>query len=220
MSTLHLKEGAKIFRFASIALMLFAVSIDAATSSLVGALKANPAEVSAAFRILPAAFVQQDDLPDSTPMFDKGKAHLRWNSNLPSKRLLLLVNVRYAGTINSYCRLVTLSRELKEPKLIKVPAKENYDECAGTSEPVYTDLNGDGIDDIAYLAGVPSNRYSEQVTVPVVYLSDKNAEGNYCYSETLSHQLSPADMKNGNVLRRKIQQENDRLGQNIARCER
>jgi hypothetical protein len=202
----------------AVALAFDAADVDAAAPSTPPSLKPTSTELSSAFKALPTAFKQQDDLPEAAPVLKQKEAFLRWNSALPNKRLLALLHVRFSGVTNSYCRLVTLSEDLKDPVLIKVPAQANYDDCARTSAPVYVDLNADGVDDVVFTVEVKSNRYPSNAEVPVVYLSNSSAQGGYCYSDAASRQLEPADVTNARKIQAKMQREGERLGRDLLRC--
>jgi hypothetical protein len=218
MSTSLLKGGARASVVIAVALALSAAIANAATPSASLTLKPTSTELSSALKALPTAFEQQDDLPETTPVIRPKEAFLRWNSALPDKRLLALLHVRFSGVTNAYCRLVTLSAGLKDPVLVKAPAQANYDDCVRTSEPVYVDLNGDNVDDVVFGAEVKSNRYSSNVEVPVVYLSSPSAQGGYCYSDTASRQLEPADLTNAKTIQAKMKREGERLGRDLLRC--
>jgi hypothetical protein len=218
MSTSLLRGHVKASVVISAALAFSTAIANAATPSTPPTLKPTSAELLAAFKALPAAFQQQDDLPEAAPVLKPKEAFLRWNSALPDKRLLALLHVRFSGVTNAYCRLVTLSADLKDPVLVKVPSQANYDDCARTSEPVYVDLNADGVDDVVFAADVKSNRYPSNVEVPVVYLSSPSAQGGYCYSDAASRQLEPADLTNARTIQAKIQREGERLGRDLLRC--
>lgn len=219
MSTSLLKGAVRSSVIIAVALAFNTAIVNAATPSTPLALKPSSKELSTAFKALPTAFVQQDDLPEAAPVLKQKEAFLRWNSALPDKRLLALLHVRFSGVTNAYCRLVTLSADLKDPVLVKVPSQANYDDCARISEPVYVDLNADSIDDVVFAADVKSNRYPSNAEVPVVYLSNPSAQGGYCYSDAASRQLEAADLTNAKVVQAKIQWEGKRLGRDLLRCD-
>ncbi|QJD99821.1 hypothetical protein HH212_07110 [Massilia forsythiae] len=157
-------------------------------------------------------------MAENAPVLKQKETFLRWNSALPDKRLLALLHVRFSGVATTYGRLLTLSADLKDSVLIKVPSQANYDNCARTSDPVYVELNGDGVDDVVFATEVKSHCYPGNAEVPAIYLSNPSVEGGYCYSDAASRQLEPADLTNAKAIQAKILQEGERLGRDLLRC--
>jgi hypothetical protein len=81
------------------------------------------------------------------------------------------------------------------------------------------DLNHDGVPDFAFVADLPSNRYSVVVSEGRVYLSDSGRR-TYCYAPRVSQLAAqPAVSRGGSdPLRRLVDAEVARLGSVVLDC--
>ena len=180
---------------------------------------ATPQEVREASSRLAAVLQQQPDLLEDPIASATVEKKVFWSGATEGHAPLLLLptRVRYKGTTNSYCRLVTASADLKELKVVSLPPQANFDDCAGAADTRYVDVNGDGLLDVVQAVRVQSNVAPAQVAVPLVYLSGAAPGAGYCYSDAASRQLRPQDMKSADSVGKALDAARKRLG--IARFE-
>ena len=180
---------------------------------------ATPQEVREASGRLAAVLQRQPDLLEDPIASATVEKKVFWSGAAEGQTSLLLLpaRVRYKGTTNTYCRLVTASADLKELTVVKLPPQANFDDCAGVADTRYVDLNGDGLLDVVQGVRVQSNVAPAQVAVPLVYLSSTALGAGYCYSDAASRQLRPEDMKSADSVSEALETARKRLG--IARFE-
>lgn len=100
-----------------------------------------------------------------------------------SDRWFGVVQIRFQGLTNSYCRLVAADQQGGEASaLMEVPESANPDQCRGVRSIRRADLNGDGVPDLFLSVVVPSNRDPVDVIEPMVFLSQSDPAHPYCYS--------------------------------------
>lgn len=167
---------------------------------------------------LPKIILGQPDLLEDTTVVTKLEKRLSWSSQTSSARLLLPVSVRYQGTTNSYCRLATASKGVKDIVIVKLPAQVNFDDCNEVSDLKYMEINGDGMLDLVEGLLVKSNVSSSRIVTPIVYLSTPGSESGYCYSDAASRQLVPADLKSEENIRKALEKAKKRLGVTVFDC--
>lgn len=178
----------------------------------------TPDEIRQANERLPAALAGQPDLSDDTVDVIKLEKKLHWSSDTAERLLLLPVSIRYKGSINSYCRLVTASVNFKDMTLVKLPPQANFDDCIGISNLIYMDVNDDGLLDVIEGVRVKSNAGSYQVAVPLVYLSNPTSGSGYCYSNAASQQLIPTDLRSDETIREALDAAKKRVGGAAFEC--
>jgi hypothetical protein len=179
---------------------------------------ATPQEVREASSRLAAVLQQQPDLLEDPIASVTVEKKVFWSGAAGGHAPLLLLpaRVRYKGTTNAYCRLVTASADLTELTVVSLPPQANFDDCAGAADTRYVDLNGDGLLDVVQALRVQLNAAPAQVAVPLVYLSGAPGAG-YCYSDAASRQLRPEDLKSADSVAKALEAARKRLG--IARFE-
>lgn len=143
---------------------------------------------------------------------------LYWSSG-SSGRLLVPVLVRFPGQRIGYCRVGTLSTDLKEPTLIDIPENANAPDCKSFRDLHYLDVNGDGYLDIVASITIRSNTFDGYVDLPVVYLSHMQRPGGYCYSKMASEALEPATTFSIDTVRKALEHEKRRRNIQNLRCE-
>jgi hypothetical protein len=178
----------------------------------------TPQEIHQANIRLPKIISGQPDLLEDATVVTKLEKKLSWSSHTSGARLLLPVSVRYHGTANSYCRLATASRGVKNIVLVKLPTQANFDDCNEVSELKYMEINGDGMLDLVEGILVKSNVSLSQIVTPIVYLSTPTPESGYCYSDAASRQLIPADLKSEENIRNALEKAKRRLGVTVFDC--
>jgi len=178
----------------------------------------TPQEIRQANIGLPKIVSGQPDLLEDATVVTKLEKKLAWSSQTSSARLLIPVSVRYRGTTNSYCRLATASKGVKDIVLVKLPTQVNFDDCNEVSDLRYMEINGDGILDLVEGILVKSNVSSSQIVTTLVYLSTPTAESGYCYSDAASRQLAPADLKSEENIRKALEIAKSRLGVTVFDC--
>lgn len=156
-------------------------------------------------------FKDRDDFPDGPIASLKEDQPLYWSA-AEGGRLLALVTVRFKGVSNSYCRLVTLENEKATPVLIDAPQDVNSDACRGFRDVYYLDVNEDGELDIVAIMNVKANSFDGYVDQPVVYLSNADRKGGYCYSASASRNMKPAQMVSTKKVSQALILERKRLG--------
>jgi hypothetical protein len=156
-------------------------------------------------------FKDRDDFPDGPIAALKPEKTLYWSAG-QGGHLLALVTVRFKGVANSYCRLVTLDSEKAAPVLVDLPDSANSDACRAFHDVRYLDINGDGKLDIVASMNIKSNSFDGYVDQPVVYLSNADKQGGYCYSATASKNLKPEQMVSADKVKQALEQERKRLG--------
>lgn len=171
--------------------------------------KASAAEALAAGKRLPAVLAGRAEFADGMVVSPAQKIPL-WSAR-EGDRLLVPVYVRYPGERSGYCRLATLSRDLREATLIDVPEDINAPDCKGFRALRYLQVNADGRLDLVASMTVKSNSVDGDVEVPVVYLSNPGQAGGYCYSAAASAVLQPLDMGSDDKLRQAFQKGKRRL---------
>lgn len=175
-------------------------------------------EIRQANTVLPNIVLGQPDLLEDDTVVTKLEKKLAWSSQTSSARLLLPVSIRYRGATNSYCRLATASKGVKNIVLVKLPTQMNFDDCNEVSDLRYMEINGDGILDLVEGILVKSNVSSSHIAIPLVYLSTQTAESGYCYSDAASRQLAPADLKSEKNIRKALEKAKIRLGVTVFDC--
>jgi hypothetical protein len=202
------------------ALLLLSLSFAAPAVAQVDrvGLAASPGEIRQASLHVLSALQNQDDLPDEPSLSPKTSKTLWWSSHKDGKHLLVPVTIRYSGLLNSYCRLVTMSADFRNSHLVQVPPQVNFDDCLGVADTLYFDINGDGFLDVIQGLRVKSNRYAAKAIVPVVYLSSAAENGGYCYSEKVSRQIQPSDLRSEATAMRSIEEAKLRLGWGQFEC--
>lgn len=178
----------------------------------------TPDEIRQANERLPAVLAGQSDLSDDPVAVIKLEKKLHWSSDTAKRLLLLPVSIRYKGSTNSYCRLVTASVDFRDMTLVKLPPQANFDDCIGISNLIYMDVNDDGLLDVIEGVRVRSNAGSYQVAVPLVYLSNPTRGAGYCYSNAASQQLIPADLGSEETIRKALDAAKKRLGGAAFEC--
>lgn len=105
-----------------------------------------------------------------------------------------VVQIRFDGLTNSYCRLVVSARS-PNPTFVLVPVPEpaNHDTCKGIRSFHAGDLNGDSLTDYWYVEKVQSNRYTTDVGEAIVFLGQPEKAEALCYSSTASRAIDPAN---------------------------
>jgi hypothetical protein len=158
-----------------------------------------------------SVFKDRDDVPEEPIASLKPEKTLYWSAP-QGGHLLALVTVRFKGVANAYCRLVTVENEHAAPVLIDLPMDVNADTCRGFRDVRYLDINGDGKLDVAASMSVKANSFDGYVDQPVVYLSNADKPGGYCYSATASRNLEPAVMASTGKVKQALDRERKRLG--------
>lgn len=133
------------------------------------------------------------ELPNAEPKV-KIQKQLRWVLKNDEKILVVPITIRYVHLSNSYCRLITISKDFQRFDLVQISPEANFDNCKSISAMFYLDINGDRRVDIVQGLNINSNRYDTNVMVPIVYLSDETTEGGYCFSDLASRELKPLDL--------------------------
>ena len=175
-------------------------------------------EIRQADIALPKIISGQPDLLEDVTVVTKLEKRLSWSSQTSDARLLLPVSVRYQGSTNSYCRLATASKGVKDIVLVKLPTQVNFDDCNGVSELKYMEINGDGILDLVEGILVKSNVSSAQIVTTIVYLSTQTSESGYYYSDAASRQLASADLISEKNIRKALERAKRRLGVTVFNC--
>jgi hypothetical protein len=173
--------------------------------------RATAAEVEGVKARTASTFKDRDDFPVEPTATLKSEKPLYWSAP-QGGRLLALFTLRYKGAAHGYCRLVTVDNEQGTPVLIDLPMDMNADNCRGFRDVRYLDINGDGKLDIAASMTVKSNTFEGYVDQPVVYLSNADKPGGYCYSATASRNLQPAVMASTGKVKQALDRERKRLG--------
>ena len=170
--------------FAFATTSLFAASAQT-TGKQDAAFAPTPAEIATARPRLAAALDDyRDVLPEGSPAI-AAAAPARWSSTAADRLLLVPIRVKFSGAANVLCGLVTLSADLSTPHLID-GSRAPWDTCKHVDAVIHADANGTSASDVIEILQVPSNRYSVDVAVAVVYLRDEHSVGGYCYSEKAS----------------------------------
>ena len=181
-----------------------------------GVRRATQAEVNDVTARAPAAFAERDDVPEEPIAFLKPEKTLYWSAP-QGGRLLVPVTVRFKGVSNAYCRLVTVENGAAAPVLIDLSMDVNADTCRGFRDVRYLDINGDGQLDIAASMTVKADSFGGYVDQRVVYLSNADKPGGYCYSAAASRNLEPAVMGSTDKVKQALDRGLKRLG--VARYE-
>jgi hypothetical protein len=176
-----------------------------------GIRRAIPAEVNDVTARVAAVFARRGDLPEEPIASMKRETPLFWSAP-QGGRLLVPVTVRFKGFSNGYCRLMTAENGQAAPVLIDLPIEMNADNCRGFRDVRYLDINGDGMLDIAASMTVKANSFDGYVDQPVVYLSNADKPGGYCYSASASRNLEPAVMGSVDKVKQALDRERKRLG--------
>lgn len=153
----------------------------------------------------------KDDVPDAPGFSVKPARTLYWSAP-QGGRLLALVSARFPGASSGYCRLVTVADGPAAPVLVDLPMDVNADSCRGFRDVLYLDINGDGKPDVAASMTIRANSFDGDVDQPVVYLSNADTPGGYCYSAAASRNLEPAVMGSVGKVRQALDRERRRLG--------
>lgn len=175
-----------------------------------GVRQANGAEVNAFTARAAAVFTGRDDVPEEPIALLKPEKTLYWSAP-QGGHLLALVTVRFKGISNASCRLMTAENGQAAPVLIDLSMEMNADNCRGFRDVRYLDINGDGKLDIAASMTVKANSFDGYVDQPVVYLSNTDKQGGYCYSASASRNLEPAVMGSTDKVKRALDRERKRL---------
>ncbi|SDD68404.1 hypothetical protein SAMN05428966_105158 [Massilia sp. PDC64] len=173
--------------------------------------RATAAEVNDVKVRAASVFKDRDDFPEEPISSLKPEKTLYWSAP-QGGRLLVPVTVRFKGISNAYCRLVTVENTEAVPVLVDVPMDVNADTCRGFHDVRYLDINGDGKLDIAASMSVKANSFEGYIDQIVVYLSNGDKPGGYCYSATASRNLEPAVMGSTDKVRQALDRERKRLG--------
>ncbi|KGF83236.1 hypothetical protein IA69_03250 [Massilia sp. JS1662] len=173
--------------------------------------RATAAEVEGIKARTASTFKDHDDFPVEPTATLKSERPLYWSAR-QGGRLLALFTLRYKGAAHGYCRLVTVENEQRDPDLIDLPMDMNADNCRGFRDVRYLDINGDGKLDVAASMTVKANSFDGDVDQPVVYLSNADKPGGYCYSATASRNLQPAVMGSAGKVKQALDRERKRLG--------
>jgi hypothetical protein len=173
--------------------------------------RATAAEVEGIKARTASTFKDRDDFPVEPTATLKSEKPLYWSAP-QGGRLLALFTLRHKGAAHGYCRLVTAENELGAPVLIDLPMDMNADNCRGFREVRYLDINGDGKVDVAASMIVKANSFDGDVDQPVVYLSNADKPGAYCYSAAASRNLEPAVMRSTGKVKQALDRERKRLG--------
>jgi hypothetical protein len=173
--------------------------------------RATAAEVENVEARTASTFKDRDDFPVEPTATLKSEKPLYWSAP-QGGRLLALFTLRYRGAAHGYCRLVTVENEQGVPVLIDLPMDMNADNCRGFHDVRYLDINGDGKLDIAASMTVKANSFDGDVDQLIVYLSNADKPGGYCYSAAASRNLEPAAMASTAKVKQALDRERKRLG--------
>jgi hypothetical protein len=173
--------------------------------------RATAAEVNDVKARAVSVFKDRDDIPEEPIASLKPEKTLYWSAP-QGGRLLAPVTVLFKGVSNAYCRLVTVENGQADPVLVDLPMDVNADTCRGFRDVRYLDINGDGKLDIVASMNVKSNSFEGYVDQPVVYLSNADKPGGYCYSAAASRNLAPAAMGSTDKVKQALDRERKRLG--------
>lgn len=188
---------------AALACIFAAMQARASASPVAAPALATPAQVTQVQQQRSGSFALLFGLSEPDPVPPSVGTRLRWSGAQGGNRLLVPVRITFKNLSNSYCRLATLSADLKNIAAVPLAQQVNFDDCK-SAQTRYLDLNGDGALDVVQALDVNSNRYEATITVPIVYLSTAATESGYCYSEKISSQLEPIDLVSDTALLRKM----------------
>lgn len=201
--------------------MLFVAGVLALSSVHANAVaplkKADAAVIKNLESNIAALFKGRDDFPEAPISSIRLNRNLFW-STASGGVLIAPVTVRFKGISNSYCRLVTFSRDEKTAVLVDVPERVNFDECKGFRKTRYLEVNGDGMLDIVAVVSIKSNAFDGYVDEPMVYLSGKDRAGGYCYSEVASRNMVLESMISDDKLLQALEEEKKRLAISQFEC--
>nr|WP_314543383.1 hypothetical protein [uncultured Massilia sp.] len=211
-----MKKRRIVFRKNAVAMLSLAAALSApAVHAKEPLRKATAAEVSDAGKRIPGVFAGSPEFPEERPHITL-PGTLYWSQ--PEGGVLLApALVRLADEGNGYCRLVTLSPDGHD-FLVDLPPEPDSPECRGYRDLRYLDINGDGVLDLAAGATVKANSFEGYVEIAVVYLSQRDRPGAYCYSEQASRQLAPADMVSSDKVGKALERHRKRLGLETFSC--
>jgi hypothetical protein len=173
--------------------------------------RATAAEVDSIKARTASTFKDNDNFPVELTATLKPEKPLYWSAP-QGGRLLALFTLRYKGAAYGSCRLVTVENGEDTPILVDLPSDVGADNCRGFSDVRYLDINGDGKLDIATSMSIKSNSFEGYVDQQVVYISNADKAGGYCYSATASRNLEPAVMGSTDKVRQALNRERKRLG--------
>ncbi len=173
--------------------------------------RATTAEVDDIRARTASTFKENNNFPVEPTATLKSEKPLYWSAP-QGGRLLALFTLRYKGAAHGYCRLVTVENKEGAPTLVELPTDVNADNCRGFIDVRYLDINGDGKLDIAASMSVKANSFDGYVDQIVVYLSNADKPGGYCYSNTASRNLEPVVMGSTDKVRQALNRERKRLG--------
>jgi hypothetical protein len=104
-----------------------------------------------------------------------------------------VVQIRFQGLVNSYCRLVATKDEANATAvLIQLPESANHDTCKSVRSPHLEDLDNDGRADYSFTVKVRSNRYPTDVEEVLVFLGQPHKAAPFCFSSAASRAVAPA----------------------------
>lgn len=161
---------------------------------------------------------QDEQMADAPPkVVITGKP--TWSSTQsPKRKLLLSVAVSYDSVANRYCRLAVSDPLHNETQLVSLPEQALHDDCLKVESTLFADINSDGFLDVIQVVKIRSNRYADDVSEAVVYLSDSAVSGGYCYSADASEQLAAPDLDSSKSAVRALMNAQHRLGLKGFHC--
>ena len=180
--------------------------------------KASPQDIREASKHLSSVLKDQLEMPEQGIVSVEKKAQIYWSAGVAGKIILLPINIRYSEMNNAYCRLVLISENLKDAKMVDLPTQANFDDCLGVADLQYLDINGDGYLDVVESVRIKSNVGNFEVTEQLVYLSNETPGTGYCYSEQASHQLEPLDMTSAEKIVLTLEKQKKRLAISQWEC--
>lgn len=178
--------------------------------------KATSAEVQEVTKQLSTILTGHDEFADGLTA-SKAQNVLYWSAP-EGGTLLAPILVRFPGEPSGYCRLATLSTNLKVSTLVKTPEEVNSPDCKGFRDLHYMDVNGDGQLDVIASMNIKSNSFDGYVDVPIVYLSLAGQPGGYCYSADASSALQPVSMTSDDKIKKALDREKQRRGVKEFKC--
>lgn len=179
---------------------------------------ATPAQLKEVDKRLAGILAGRDDFAEGmSASRDKKQAY--WSSP-EGGRLLVPTYVRFKGEKSGYCRLTTLTADLQSAELIGLPEEPNAPDCQGFRDLHYMDVNSDGQLDVISSSTIKSNTFDGNIDLPVVYVSNREQPGGYCYSSDASAALAPVDMVSDSKIKAALERNKRRLGLKEFKCDR
>ncbi|MFK3737257.1 hypothetical protein [Massilia sp. TN1-12] len=171
---------------------------------------ATSAQLTAVEKSLAGLLAGREDFADGMSAIAY-KQHVAWSSS-EGGRLLVPTYVRFKGEKSGYCRLTTLSDDVQSVELISISEEPNAPDCRGFRTLRYLDVNGDGQLDVISSSTIKSNTFDGNIELPVVYVSNGEQPGGYCYSGSASAALAPSDMVSDGKIKAALERHQRRLG--------